>query len=135
MLQAEVGEDAAKRITAGKMTLDDFAIQLEQMGKLGPLHKIVEMIPGLPKVEDSMLTEMETNLKKWKVIMKSMTPTERKNVSVLNSSRLRRIAIGSGTSEKDVKELLNRFEQMKKMMKGMKKLRFNREFLKQMQGE
>jgi len=120
MLQAEVDEDAAKRITAGKMTLDDFAIQLEQMSKLGPLHKIIEMIPGLPKVEDSMLTEMEANLKKWKVIMKSMTPDERKDVSVLNSSRIRRIAIGSGTSEKDVKELLNRFEQMKKMMKGNK---------------
>lgn len=135
MLQAEVDEDAAKRITAGKMTLDDFAIQLEQMSKLGPLHKIIEMIPGLPKVEDSMLTEMEANLKKWKVIMKSMTPDERKDVSVLNSSRIRRIAIGSGTSEKDVKELLNRFEQMKKMMKGIKKLRFNREFLKQIQGE
>jgi len=132
-LEAEVDNVAAKRITSGKMTLDDFALQLDQMGKLGPLQRILEMLPGVPKVEETALTQMESNLKKWKVIIKSMTPLERRDTSILNASRIRRIAYGSGTTEKDVKELLNRFEQMKKMMKGMKKMRLNREIMKQLQ--
>jgi len=132
-LEAEVDSVAARRITTGKMTLDDFAVQLEQMGKLGPLQRILEMLPGIPKVEETTLNQMESNLKKWKVIMKSMTPQERQDTNVLNASRIRRIAYGSGTTEKDVKELLNRFEQMKKMMKGMKKMRFNRELMRQFQ--
>ncbi|MEM3637885.1 MAG: signal recognition particle receptor subunit alpha [Conexivisphaerales archaeon] len=132
-LEVEIDEATTKRITSGKMTLDDFAVQLEQMNKLGPLQRVLEMLPGLPKLEDSMLSQMESNLKKWKVIMKSMTPEERKDTSVLNASRIRRIALGSGTTEKDVRELLARFEQMRKMMKGMKKMRFNRELMKQFQ--
>jgi signal recognition particle subunit SRP54 len=131
-LESEGNTEATKRITSGKMTLDDFAIQLEQMSKLGPLQKIMEMIPGLPKIEDSSLKQMENNLTKWKAIMKSMTAEERKDVSILGSSRIRRIARGSGVSEKDVKELLNRFEQMRKMMKSAKKMRFGKDLLKQM---
>lgn len=131
-LETEVDSETTRRITSGKMTLDDFATQLEQMGKLGPLQKIMEMMPGLPKIEDASLKQMENNLVKWKAIMKSMTAEERKDVSLLGSSRIRRIAYGSGVTEKEVKELLNRFEQMKKMMKSAKKMRFNRDLLRQM---
>ena len=131
-LETEVDSETTRRITSGKMTLDDFATQLEQMGKLGPLQKIMEMMPGFPKIEDASLKQMENNLVKWKAIMKSMTAEERKDVSLLGSSRIRRIAYGSGVTEKEVKELLNRFEQMKKMMKSAKKMRFNRDLLRQM---
>lgn len=132
-LEVEIDDVTAKRIASGKMTLDDFAIQLEQMGRLGPLQRVLEMLPGLPKVEDSLLNQMEANLAKWKTIIKSMTPLERRDVSIINSSRIRRIAMGSGTTEKDVKELLNKFDQMRKMMKGMKKMRLNRDLLRQLQ--
>jgi signal recognition particle subunit SRP54 len=133
-LETELDEDVTRRVTSGKMTLDDFAVQLEQMSKLGPLQKVMELIPGLPKIEDKSLQQMEGNLVKWKSIMKSMTPKERKDSSLLGSSRIRRIARGAGVSEREVKELLNRFEQMKKMMKGAKRMRFGRELMRQMKG-
>ncbi|MDG6939217.1 MAG: signal recognition particle protein [Nitrososphaerota archaeon] len=131
---AEVDEDVAKRVASGKMNLYDFEVQLTQMTKLGPLQKVLEMLPGLPKVEDSQLEKAEKNVGKWRAIMKSMTGEEKKDPSLIGGGRIRRIAKGSGTAERDVKDMLTSFEQMKKMMKNMRKLRMNRELLKQFKG-
>ncbi|MEM3185834.1 MAG: signal recognition particle receptor subunit alpha [Conexivisphaerales archaeon] len=134
LAEAEIDQATAKRMASGKMNIYDFEVQLEQMGKLGPLQKIVEMLPGLPRVEEEQLGKVERNMKKWKAIMKSMTKGEKLDPNIIGASRIRRIARGAGVTEKDVKEMLNAFEQMKKIMKSAKKLRFNKDILKQLQG-
>jgi signal recognition particle subunit SRP54 len=130
----EVDEQAMRRMASGKMTFDDFYSQMEQLGKLGPLRKVMEMLPGVPKLEDNAAEEMEKKFVKWKAIIRSMTSNERRDPGLMNASRIRRIARGSGVSEKDVKDMIMAFEQGKKLMKGAKKMRFNRQMLKQLQG-
>jgi signal recognition particle subunit SRP54 len=134
MAEIQVDENVMRRISSGKMSLDDFYLQMEQLRNLGPLQKIVEMLPGLPKLEDEATEKMEKRFEKWKAIIRAMTPEERKEPGVLNSSRVRRIARGAGVSEKDVKEMLVAFEQGKKLMKDAKKMRMNRQLLKQLKG-
>ncbi len=134
MAGTEVDEATAKRITSGKMTLEDFYAQMEQLNKLGPLQKIMEMMPGLPKLEDGAAEEMELKFKKWKAIIRGMTPLERKDPDLINSSRIKRISRGSGVSEKDVKDMMTAFEQGKKLMKNAKSMRMNKQLLKQLKG-
>jgi signal recognition particle subunit SRP54 len=134
MAGTEVDEVTAKRITSGKMTLEDFYAQMEQLNKLGPLQKIMEMMPGLPKLEDGAAEEMELKFKKWKAIIRGMTPRERKDPNLINSSRIKRISRGSGVSEKDVKDMMTAFEQGKKLMKNAKSMRMNKQLLKQLKG-
>jgi len=134
MAGTEVDEATAKRITSGKMTLEDFYAQMEQLNKLGPLQKIMEMMPGLPKLEDGAAEEMELKFKKWKAIIRGMTPRERKDPGLINSSRIKRISRGSGVSEKDVKDMMTAFEQGKKLMKNAKSMRMNKQLLKQLKG-
>ena len=111
-----------KAILAGKVTLRDVYGQLEMMGKMGPLKKLMQMIPGLGvAVPEEQMRVGEEKLKHFKVIMQSMTPEELENPKVLNASRIRRIAQGSGTGEADVKELLKQYELMRKLIKTMVK--------------
>jgi signal recognition particle subunit SRP54 len=130
----DMDEAVAKRVSTGKMTLDDFFAQMEQLNKLGPLQKIMEMVPGLPKLEDGAAEEMEKKFTRWKAVIRGMTPKERRDPSLINSSRIKRIARGSGVSEKDVKDMMAAFEQGKKLMKGAKNLRMNKQLLKQLKG-
>jgi len=106
---------------SGHFNLQDMYDQFEAMAKMGPLQKIIGMIPGfsyqLPKDE---MDKAEGRLDRFKVIIRSMTPEEKDDPKLLNQSRIRRIARGSGTTEADVKELLKQFDQMKKMLKSMK---------------
>lgn len=108
-----------KKIRSMDFTLDDFLDQMNQVKKLGPLEQVLGMIPGLggaKKLKDIKLDEKE--LVFVEAIIKSMTPTERNDPErVLNGSRKRRIALGSGTTVQDVNRLLKQFEQTKKMMK------------------
>ena len=134
MAGTEVDYATAKRITSGKMTLEDFYAQMEQLNKLGPLQKIMEMMPGLPKLEEGAAEEMEHKFVKWKAIIKGMTPVERKDSSLIGSSRIKRIARGSGVTEKDVKDMMVAFEQGKKLMKGAKSMRMNKQLMKQLKG-
>jgi signal recognition particle subunit SRP54 len=134
MAGTEVDGATAKRITSGKMTLEDFYAQMEQLNKLGPLQKIMEMMPGLPKLEDGAAEEMELKFKKWKAIIHGMTPRERKDPDLINSSRIKRISRGSGVSDKDVKDMMIAFEQGKKLMKNAKSMRMNKQLLKQLKG-
>ncbi len=116
---AEQMSKMQKKIRSMDFTLDDFLDQMNQVKKLGPLEQVLGMIPGLAgakKLKDVKLDEKE--LVFVEAIIKSMTPVERNDPErVLNGSRKRRIAQGSGTTVQDVNRLLKQFEQTKKMMK------------------
>ncbi len=122
-VQEEIDEKSAKKaankMMNGTFDLNDMLAQMEQMNKLGPLGKILKMIPGMPKISEEDQEKADKKMKKIKSIIFSMTPKERSNPSIIKNSRKQRIAKGSGTSATDINQLLNQFEQMKKMMKDM----------------
>ena len=102
----------------GNFDLEDFLTQMNQIKKLGPLENLIKMIPGAKKMG---LTDVKINPKDIahiEAIIKSMTPEERKNPSILKASRKIRIAKGSGRSVEEVNRLLKQFEEMKRMMKN-----------------
>ena len=127
-------EEAGKKILSGKFTLRDMYQQMQAMNKMGPLKKIMSLIPGMSKMEDKIdFEESQKRLAKYKYIMDSMTLEEQENPEIIKSSRVQRIAMGSGTSVQDVRELLKQFNQSKKALKGMtgnRKLR--KQMMKQM---
>lgn len=116
-LEMEGDESRVRRMVSGRMTLEDFYYQLEQLGKVGPLRKLLEMIPGFHPTGEGV-EELEGKLKIWKCVIQSMTKEERKNPNLMNSSRIRRVARGAGVEEKEVKLLLNRFKKSKELMRG-----------------
>ena len=117
-----VPQKKAKDIMSGNFTLTDMYEQFQAVKKMGPFGKVMKMIPGLSSanVPDEMLNSAEGRLEKWGIIIQSMTPAEKENPKLLNSSRARRIARGSGTTEKEVKELLKQYVTMRKMLKMFK---------------
>jgi signal recognition particle subunit SRP54 len=120
--EVKVPEKKAKAILSGKFTLTDMYEQFEAMRKMGPFQKILKMLPGMSyNVPEDMLDMAEDRLEKWRVIIQSMTPEERENPKVFNASRLKRVARGSGTSEKEVKELLKQYSLMRKMLKTLRR--------------
>jgi len=113
-----------KKMKNNEFDLEDFLDQLQQMKNMGPIGDILGMMPGMNKkaLKDVKVDEKETV--RLEAIIQSMTPGERKNPSVINASRRKRIAAGSGTRVQDVNKLLKQFEQTRKMMKqfsGMSK--------------
>ena len=120
--EIKVPQKKAKDIMSGNFTLTDMYEQFQAVKKMGPLGKVLKMIPGLSSAEvpDEMLNTAEGRLEKWGIIIQSMTPAEKENPKLLNSSRAKRIARGSGTTEKDVKELLKQYVMMRKMLKMFK---------------
>ena len=120
--EIKIPEKKAKAILSGKFTLTDMYEQFEAMKSMGPFKKILSMIPGFSyNIPDDMLDLAEDRLEKWRVIIQSMTPKERENPKIINASRIRRIARGSGTTEKDVKELLKQYTAMRKMLKTLRR--------------
>ncbi len=116
-----------KELVAGKLTLRDVYQQLEALEKTGPLKKIMQLLPGAgASIPDEQFRVGEEKLKRFKVIMQSMTKEELENPKILNASRIRRIARGSGTSEADVRELLRQYELMQKVLKTIAKGRVPR---------
>ncbi len=111
----------AKDILQGKFTLKDMYEQMEAIRKMGPLQKIWSMVPGGYNMSDDMFDIAENKLDSWRYIIQSMCKNEIENPKIIDSSRIRRIARGSGRSEKDVKELFSQYAQMRKMMKSMKR--------------
>ncbi|MFP3908622.1 MAG: signal recognition particle protein Srp19, partial [Archaeoglobaceae archaeon] len=107
----------------GKFTLKDVYKQMEAMKKMGPLSKVMDMLPfGFGMQMDENTMEMtQDKMKRFRVIMDSMTDEEMTNPKIVDSSRVKRIAIGSGTSQQEVRELLKYYKTMKNMMKKMKK--------------
>lgn len=120
-LETEVDEKRMQRMMSGKLTMDDFLLQFEQVNKMGSLKRILELIPGVSgnmKTED--LEKAERDMKNWKSIIQSMDRKERETPEMLNASRIRRVARGSGRSEKEVRELITKFKQTKSLMKTSK---------------
>lgn len=112
----------AKAILSGKFTLTDMYEQFEAMKGMGTFKKLMKMIPGMSyNIPDEMLSSAEGRLEKWRIIIQSMTPEERDNPKIFNASRMKRVARGSGTNDKEVKELLKQYVMMRRMLKTMRR--------------
>ncbi|MBI3840681.1 MAG: signal recognition particle protein [Thaumarchaeota archaeon] len=117
----EVDEKRVQRMMSGKLTMDDLMYQFDQMKKFGSLKKVLEHIPGFSgAVNPQDLDKAEDRVKVYRSIIQSMTGEEKMDPDGINSSRLKRIAKGSGRGEKDVRELLSRYKQMKSLVKTSK---------------
>jgi signal recognition particle subunit SRP54 len=114
-------QELERKIRRATFNLEDFLEQLHQLDRMGPLSQVLDMIPGFSSVSRRMPPEEldGQHMKKLEAIVYSMTSKERRNPDMLNGSRRRRIAKGSGTMPQDVNQLLNQFRQMQKMMKQM----------------
>jgi signal recognition particle subunit SRP54 len=122
--EVKIPEKKVRAFMSGKFTLTDMYEQFESMKKMGPLKGLLKMIPGMSyNIPEDKMNLAEDALKRWRVIIQSMTPKEREKPKILSSSRIRRVARGSGTSEKEVKELLTQYNNMKKMMKSFRRKR------------
>ncbi len=120
-LENEGDEVRLKRISSGKMNMEDFFYQLEEVTKVGSLRGFLDNMPGLSgMVKDDQLDQMEDRVSKWRFIIQSMTKEEKADPDLLNSSRVKRIARGSGWSEHEVKELVKNYKNSKNMMKASK---------------
>jgi signal recognition particle subunit SRP54 len=117
--EAEVKPEKVEKIVEGKFTLQDFYEQIEALSRIGPLESLLGMIPGFGfmKIPKDLVEKQEEKMRKFKVIIQSMTNEERENPEIINASRIKRIAKGSGTSEAEVRELLTQYNQMKKILK------------------
>ncbi|MBI2970836.1 MAG: signal recognition particle protein [Candidatus Aenigmarchaeota archaeon] len=119
-------EKRAEKIMGGDFTLDDFYSQIEGVQKMGPLSGILDMM-GLGRIGSKMDTNVqEKKMKRWKYLLQSMTMEERADPALITSSRIRRIAHGSGRSESDVRELLNNYNSIRKMMKKISPAKLKR---------
>jgi signal recognition particle subunit SRP54 len=120
--EIKVPKKKAKAILSGKFTLTDMYEQFEAVKGIGPFRKIFKMLPGMSyDVPEEMMNTAEDRLEKWRVIIQSMRVEEKENPKLLNSSRVRRVARGSGTTEKEVKDLLKQYAMMRKMLKMFKR--------------
>lgn len=114
----------AEKFTKGEFDLNDFHAQLQQISKMGGMGGMMKMLPGMGKMKDALDNSKldDSFLKRQEAIILSMTKKERVNPNVLNASRRRRIAEGSGTSPQEVNKLLKQFQQMQGMMKKVRKM-------------
>ena len=113
-------EKTARRLMSGKFNLNDMYDQMDMLSGMGPLSKVAEMLPfgQSGKLKDVDMDETQNKLKRFRVIMDSMTEGERENPDIIRSSRIKRIARGAGVENKNVKELLKYYNMTKRMMKG-----------------
>ncbi len=118
----EKAQDLSKKLLKGEFNLLDLYEQMESMKKMGPLNKIMDMIPGMGqlKLPGDMLKVQEGKLEKWKHAMNSMTKEELEDPETIGTSRLARISKGSGVPVSEIRELIKQYKQSKKMMKLMK---------------
>ncbi|UUX48028.1 signal recognition particle protein [Nisaea acidiphila] len=123
-IEIEEAERIAKKMQKGAFDLEDMLSQLRQVKKMGGLGGVMSMLPGIGKLQKQMANANvdENVIKKQEAIILSMTKTERKNVKLMNASRRRRIAAGSGTSVQEVNKLLKQHQDMTRVMKQMGKM-------------
>lgn len=113
-------EKMSRRLVKGEFNLADFLKQLQQLKKMGPLTQLLEMIPGMSRMTKDLAPDVtDQQLRRIEAIINSMTPAERRDPRILNASRKRRIARGSGTTVPEINDLLNQFRQMQRMMKQL----------------
>jgi signal recognition particle subunit SRP54 len=116
----EQAEEAQKRLTSNTFTLEDFRDQLGQVNRLGSLDQILELLPGGQKLKGAMAGQLpEREMKRVAAMIDSMTPRERRDHTIINGSRKKRIARGSGTSVPEVNRLIKQFLGARKMAKAM----------------
>ena len=121
ILENEGNEVRLKRISHGKMNMEDFYYQIEEATRAGGLRSIMENMPGFSgMVKEDQLDQQEERMQRWRYIIQSMTKQEKADPDLLSASRIKRIARGSGWSEHDVKELLKAYKNSKDMMKASK---------------
>jgi len=127
-------EGASKHIMSGRFTLKDMYTQMEAVTKMGPLQKVMSMIPGMNKMEDKInYEESQARLRRYRVIMDSMTEEEMEDPKIIKAPRVNRIAYGAGVDPHDVRELIKQYEQSKKTMKGfMGNRKMRKQMMKQM---
>jgi signal recognition particle subunit SRP54 len=116
----EEAERLQRKLLKNQFTLEDFLKQLQQVKRMGSIGQILDMVPGMGRLRQQMNIdneEAQQQLKKVEAIIYSMTPRERRNPKLLNASRKRRIAAGSGTEVQDINALLKQFREMQRMMK------------------
>lgn len=120
VVDKEKAEKTARKIMSGKFTLKDMYEQMDMITGMGPLRKIVDMLPfGMSnKLSDDKMKETQEKLKKFKIIMDSMTDEEMENPGIVKTSRVKRIALGAGCESKDVKALLKYYNMSKRAVKG-----------------
>lgn len=119
----EIRKRLEKAITLGRMTIRDIYHQLKSIKKLGPLRKVLELIPGVSmlKLGDEVLKGSEKKIDSWISIIESMTYKELDNPGIIDRSRVRRIAVGSGRPVNEVRELLDYYELVNKMLRDLKR--------------
>jgi signal recognition particle subunit SRP54 len=111
-------ERMTRRMVKGEFNLDDFLKQLQQVKKMGPIGQLLDMIPGLGRVTQGIAPDVtDIHMKRIEAVINSMTREERYEPRLLNASRKRRVARGSGTTVQEVNELLGEFRQMQRLMK------------------
>ena len=120
VLDAESAEDTARKMLSGKFTLIDMREQMEALTKMGPLSKVMEMVPGMSgMMKKGQMDETQDRLEKFKVLMSSMTKEELENPKIIKRSRINRIAKGSGSDPQEIRELLKQYNQSRKMMSNL----------------
>jgi signal recognition particle subunit SRP54 len=122
VMDKDKAEETAKKMLSGKFTLMDMRDQLDMVAGMGPIKKLMSMLPSMPgmpdKIPDMEMYQTQERMKKFKIIMDSMTQEEMENPKMIKSQRIARISRGCGCEPKDVKELLKYYNQTKKMLKG-----------------
>lgn len=119
-LELQADENQARRLLSGKMTIEDFYAQMENVGRMG-IRNVIDNLPGMSgMVKEDQLDALEVKMEKWRFIIQSMTKDEKKNPEIVNESRRKRIARGSGLTEHEVKELVKQYNSSKTLMKQTK---------------
>ena len=122
-VDAEQAEKLEKKLLKQQFTLEDYLEQLKQIKKMGPIGDILDMVPGFSKLKAKNIKVDDRELTRAEVIIQSMTRQERQKPALINGSRRKRIARGSGTRPSDVNRLLNQYWQLVKMSKQMSKMK------------
>jgi len=139
--QESFGDDeevqgSSRNMMSGRFTMRDMYTQMEAVTKMGPLQKVMGLIPGFSKMEDKIdYEESQKRLKRYRTIMDSMTDEEMEDPHIIKSSRVQRIAKGAGVNSHDVRELIKQYNQSKKTLKGvMGNRKMRKQMMKQMGG-
>ena len=120
VIDEDIATETMNAMLSGKFTLKDMQNQFEMMNSMGPMNKVMNMIPGLSRKIPKEASQMtEDTIEHFKVIMSSMTDEEMENPKIIKHSRIQRISRGAGVSESDVKDLLKYYNNTKKAMKGI----------------
>ena len=136
-ISEEQAMETVKKMMGGRFTLKEMYSQMEMLTSMGPLQKIMSMLPGIGNMQDKLdMEQSQAKLQKFKVIMDSMTNEEMEDPKIIKSSRVNRIARGAGVDTRDVRELLRQFNMSKKAMKGfMGNRKLRKQLMKQLSSE